>query len=265
MTKRLLILSLLTLLGAAGLAVVNRSDFVSTRTEKDSINKEIKGIQKDFDTNFENQFLDVDEAIKTNEKALVEAKSLFDLTSSNLVTVTKEVELEKAKEVPLDAQIAEVERLMNEFNDRFPGIDFAALPAKIEEMETQERELKAEEEALRAENAIVSRKIETNTGAISRHQARQMERAKGLARNASQWVVTAVNNEWGFVTVNGGKLGGVTNDSRLLVSRGGQAICRLNIVSIENRLTVANIDRSTLARGAVVLPGDQVIYQNLQE
>ncbi len=265
MTKVFLILSLLTLLGAGGLAVVNRGTFISTRTDKDTINKEIKQIKDDYDKNFETQFVDVDGEIKTNEKGLAEARSLLELTSSNLVTTTRELDAEKAKESPLDTEIAEAEKLIERFEIRFPGIDFAALPAKIEEMETQERELKAEEEALRAENQIAARQIETNTGVISRHQERQVERAKGVARNASQPVVTAVNNEWGFVTLNVGKLGGVTNSSRLLVTRGGRAICRLDIVTIEDRLTVANINRRSLVSGAVVLPGDQVIFQNLQD
>ena len=207
MTKVLLILSLLTLLGAGGLAVVNRGDFISTRTDKDAINKEIKKIKDDYDKNFETQFVDVDEEIKTNEKALVEAKSLFDLTSSNLVTVSRELAVEKAKESPLDEEIAEAEKLIEKFKDRFPGIDFASLPAKMEEMETQERELKAEEESLRAESAIVAKKIETNAGVITRLQEKQVERAKGVARNASQAVITAVNNEWGFVTINAGQAG----------------------------------------------------------
>ncbi len=265
MTKVILILSLLTLLGAGGLAVVNRSAFVTTRTDKDSINKEIKKIKDDYDKNYEQQFVKVDEEIKTNATGLQLANSKEELTSSTLRTVMKELEIEKAKEEPLDMEIAEAQKGMDEFNKKFPGIDFDALPGKIAEMETQQRELKSEEDALRAETAIVAKKIETNSGVITRLQEKQTNRVKGVARNASQPLVTAVNDEWGFVVINAGKDSGVSNNSRLLATRGGQVVCRLKIVKIEGRLTVANIDRSTLSAGATVLPGDQVIFQNLQD
>jgi len=263
MTKAFLILSILTLLGAGGLAVVNRSALVSSRTEKDAINKEIKKFKDDYDANYEKQFEKVAEEITAAATGLQEAKSKDDLISSSVRTRGKEIDVEKAKEEPLDAEIAEAEKLIRNFEESNPGEDFEARPVRIEAMEAQERDLKAEEEALRAETAIVAKKVETNTGVISRLQEKQVVRAKGIARNASTPVITAVNEEWGFVVINAGK-DVIDTSSRLLVKRGGQVICRLKIVSIEQRMTVANIDRSTLAAGAAVLPGDQVIFQNLQ-
>ncbi len=263
MTKVFLILSILTLLGAGGLAVVNRSALVSARTDKDAINKEIKKFKDDYDAKYEKQFETVAGEITAAATGLQEAKSKDELTASTIRTRTKEIEVEKAKEAPLEAEIAEAERLIKSFEEKYPGEDFDALPGKIETMEGQERDLKAEEEALRAETAIVAKRVETNTGVVARMQEKQVARAKGVARNAATPVITAVNEEWGFVVINAGK-DVIDTNSRLLATRGGQVVCRLKIVSIEQRLTVANIDRSTLSEGAAVQPGDQVIFQNLQ-
>ena len=58
--------------------------------------------------------------------------------------------------------------------------------------------------------------------------------------------------------------GRVSGDSELIVKRGTEIVGKLSIVSIEPRLTVADILQNTLKPGARILPGDKVIFEKLQ-
>ncbi|MCA1964148.1 MAG: hypothetical protein LDL31_09420, partial [Prosthecobacter sp.] len=58
---------------------------------------------------------------------------------------------------------------------------------------------------------------------------------------------------------------GITEATKLLVTRGNQTIGKLSIVSVEKERTVANIQFETLANGMSIAPGDRVILENLTQ
>ncbi len=74
-----------------------------------------------------------------------------------------------------------------------------------------------------------------------------------------------MNNDWGFVIVNAGQSRGITEATKLLVTRGSQTVGKLSIVSIQGNRTVANILPDTLAEGMTIAPGDRVILENLYQ
>jgi hypothetical protein len=122
------------------------------------------------------------------------------------------------------------------------------------EVEMKRKEVEAEEtkmvDARRALDEVV-RKIE--------------DRKKSFDRNSLNARIVAVNADWGFVVVNAGKSVGITDATKLLVTRGGQTVGKLNIVSIQGERTVANIVPETLTAGMSVSPGDQVILETLYQ
>lgn len=122
------------------------------------------------------------------------------------------------------------------------------------EVEMKRKEVEAEEakmvDARRALDEVV-RKIE--------------DRKKSFDRNSLNARIVAVNTDWGFVVVNAGKSVGITDATKLLVTRGGQTVGKLNIVSIQGERTVANIVPETLSAGMSISPGDQVILETLYQ
>lgn len=122
------------------------------------------------------------------------------------------------------------------------------------EVEMKRKEVEAEEtkmvDARRALDEVV-RKIE--------------DRKKSFDRNSLNARIVAVNADWGFVVVNAGKSVGITDATKLLVTRGGQTVGKLNIVSIQGERTVANIVPETLTAGMSISPGDQVILETLYQ
>lgn len=70
--------------------------------------------------------------------------------------------------------------------------------------------------------------------------------------------VAAVNPSWNFVVLNVGENNGVTKDSEMLVQRGGQAIAKIKITSVEPLTSIGDIIPNTVAPGSAVQVGDQV-------
>jgi hypothetical protein len=75
-------------------------------------------------------------------------------------------------------------------------------------------------------------------------------------------VVSAVNDDWGFVIIGAGSSTGFTPQTKLLVKRDGRLIAEVKPSSIEPSQTIAEIDPETLAPGARIQPGDRVILAN---
>jgi hypothetical protein len=78
-------------------------------------------------------------------------------------------------------------------------------------------------------------------------------------------MIVAVNNDWGFVVIDGGEDKGITADAKLLVTRGSDTIGRLSIIGVEGNKTVANIDQKSMRPGVAVAPGDRVILETLYQ
>lgn len=70
--------------------------------------------------------------------------------------------------------------------------------------------------------------------------------------------VAAVNPSWNFVVLNVGENNGVTKDSEMLVQRGGQAIAKIKITSVEPLTSIGDIIPNSVAPGCAVQVGDQV-------
>ena len=264
MTKLFLILSTVALLGAAGVGIANRSTFINVRNEKDDINTQIKGHLANYHDTYEGDFDKKIDGIKNTRRTLAENEANIELAQSTIRTKKAEIDTLKAEEAPLDEEIAQIQKVIDALMAKFPGIDLATLPAKMEELRLEEKGLTEEVTALTAEGELISKKLKSNQSVVTRLKENQRERSVGISRNSMEATITAVNQDWGFVVFGAGKNNGVTNESKLLIKRGPSIIGRLKIVSIEPRITVANIDRESLARGARVLPGDKVIFGNLQ-
>ena len=90
-------------------------------------------------------------------------------------------------------------------------------------------------------------------------------RKKSFDRNSLSAVIVAVNNDWGFVVIEGGQNKGLTTESKLLVVRGNQPIGRLKIVSVDTNKTLANVEPKSVNPGMSVMPGDRVILETLYQ
>jgi hypothetical protein len=72
-------------------------------------------------------------------------------------------------------------------------------------------------------------------------------------------VVTAVNQDWGFLVIGAGSNSGFTPQTSLIVQRDGRLIGRVRPSSIEPTQTIAEIDFKSIATGVRIQPGDRVM------
>jgi len=259
MTKVLFILSIVVMGVSIFFAVQNKNAFVDARNAKAAthrtikteigglnklvaeiatVNQDITKVQSDSDAE--------GERLKAHTVKISQIDSESKRTTEESDVKTKKLEELKAQLAKLPADV-KPETLAEDLNKMKQTI--AELQAQAE---AKKKEVEAEQVKVVAadkEKVEIVRKIE--------------ERKKAFERNGLTARVVAVNNDWGFVVIDAGKSVGITEDTKLLITRGTQTIGKLSILSVEGRQTVANILADSLVAGMSPVPGDRVILENL--
>lgn len=136
---------------------------------------------------------------------------------------------------------------------------------QINTMKKETAEFQAQMEAKKKEVNEEETKVVEARKALDEVVRKIEDRKKSFDRNSLAARIVAVNTAWGFVVVNAGQSLGITEATKLLVTRGNQTVGKLSIVSVQGDRTVANIVQDSLAKGMSVAPGDRVILENLYQ
>ena len=89
------------------------------------------------------------------------------------------------------------------------------------------------------------------------------ERRKNFDRNSLTARILAVNHDWGFVVIDAGKSTGLTQDTKLIVTRGALTVGKISVMSLEGSRAMAAIVPDAVINGLTIMPGDRVILENL--
>ena len=161
------------------------------------------------------------------------------------------------------AEFAELVKALEQVNlilaDLGGGVTLETLPEKIAEIEA---DLKARQTKLADLEELVGgaeKSLATSRGELDRLSKRMIDRSARIGRNAMEAVVTAVNQDWGFLVIGAGSNSGFTPQTALIVQRNGRKIGRVTPSSIEPTQTIAEIQLDSLAPGVRIQPGDRVI------
>jgi hypothetical protein len=133
------------------------------------------------------------------------------------------------------------------------------LPDKIRELEVDKlaKEKKIEELTTLIEGA--NSRIATFRSELDSNAKRLVARSARISRNSAEAVVTAVNQDWGFLVIGAGTNSGYSPADELLVERDGKSIGRVKVSSNSPTQTVAEIDLESVAAGVRLQPGDRVM------
>jgi pyridoxal biosynthesis lyase PdxS len=126
-------------------------------------------------------------------------------------------------------------------------------------------ELKAKSESKQTEVDAEVSKVAAVQRAVDNLARKKEDRQKAFERNSMSFSVVAVNSDWGFVVVNAGEPEGISESTKLIVTRGTQTIGKISILSVSGGRTIANILTDTLTPGYSIEPGDKVILENLYQ
>jgi len=162
-----------------------------------------------------------------------------------------------------DEEFAELnkarEEVANIVKDLGEDITLENLGDKIQEIDEERKAQQAKLEEAETLVEAAEKKLSAARADIDRLVKRDIERSARIGRNSMEAVVTAVNQEWGFLVIGAGSNSGFTPQTSLLVQRDGRLVGRVTPSSIEPTQTIAEIDFNSLAAGARIQPGDRVI------
>lgn len=184
-------------------------------------------------------------SLQSKGKALVREIAALDATLEEQKAKFADLEKskEKVNEIAKDANVQSIEEI----------------PAEVAKLEAEKLSKTKELEELNTGNESLEKSVATNQEQISRLAERDASRDSRIRRNAMESVVTAVNEDWGFVIIGAGSNTGFTPQTKLLVKRDGRLIGMVKPSSIEPSQVVAEIDPDSIAPGVRIQPGDRVI------
>ncbi len=261
MTKVLFILSAVLILVSTFFAFQNGREFAHVRQDVTALNVQVQGALTAAQT-IVNQV-----GVVNGDIAKVQG---------DLEIESEKVKAQKLKIAQLDNDSKLAQDKLDENNKKLADlrIRLDKLPKdmkpetmveQINGMKKATAEYQAEAEMKRKEVEIEEAKMVDARRALDEVVRKIEDRKKSFDRNSLNARIVAVNADWGFVVVNAGKTVGITDATKLLVTRGGQTVGKLNIVSVQGDRTVANIVPETLSEGMSISPGDQVILETLYQ
>jgi len=261
MTKLLFILTAIAMVCASVLAYQNGRSLAEVRTKR---------ISKDHQTKTElDSVTKVTEEIKSAANNVAQASKDVELQNEKLKSsklkiaqiendskqVDSDLADKKGKLADLDAKLKD---LPKGFNPQTIAEDLNKIKAEIAELQNEVAKKKTEVAEADKKTAEAQKALEDISSKIE-------IRKKSFERNAMSFRVVAVNNDWGFVIIDGGDKEGISPDTKLLVIRGTQTVGKLSILAVQGNKTIANVLTETLAPGMTPTPGDKVILENLYQ
>ena len=165
----------------------------------------------------------------------------------------------KAQKMELDDLAKSLSEVNKVVADLGGDVTLANLPDKIQEIDASKKAKQAKMEEFETLITAAEKSLATNRAEADRYAKRVIERNARIGRNAMEAVITAVDQDWGFLVIGAGSNSGFTPQTGLLVQRDGYLIGRVRPSSIELNQTIAEIDFKSLAPGVRIQPGDRVM------
>ncbi len=162
-----------------------------------------------------------------------------------------------------EKDLADLDKAMAEINKLVAGLGEEVTLANLgDKIAALEADKKAKQTTLEEKETLITaadKSLANNRAEADRFAKRIIERSAHLGRNAMEAVITAVDQEWGFLVIGAGSNTGFTPQTGLLVQRDGRLIGRVRPSAIELNQTIAEIDFKSLATGVRLQPGDRVM------
>jgi hypothetical protein len=254
------VLALLVTGGAAFFSYQSLEKFKDQQQQKIAAIDANKVMTKDADNkdaDLQKELAALEDATKKKEELEASIETLKG-KERTLIANTKKVDATLAEQKEKFAQLEQIRAKADEIL-KGAGVTLEELPNEVIKIEEDK---KAKAKALAEVQALVEaaqKAVEANQAEIARVTERDAARASRMRRNAMESVVTAVNEDWGFVVIGAGSNTGFTPQTKLLVKRDGRLIAEVQPSAIEPSQTIAEIDRESVAPGARIQPGDRVI------
>src|SRR5438093_600467 len=181
-----------------------------------------------------------------------------------------EIQKEKADlQTKLDENQKEIASLQTpvqeaEKNPNASPAENSAATAPAANLQSQVDDLRRQLDGAEKEKAFLSEKVQEIQDRTDQpkegKKRREAVRETAPRRTGLRGTILAVNQAYNFVVLNLGTRHGVESNAEMLVLRDGTLVGKIRISSVEPATAIGDIITGSLARGAQIQPGDNVIY-----
>jgi hypothetical protein len=265
MTKVLFMLSAVVMVVAIVISYQNNQSLVDLRTKRHETDAKLK-VEKNNAEKLATEAKSAGEKVTAMNMEITNEEDRLNLAKNKLRNTEAEAERTQKDVDAANTKIAEYKTEIEKIaKDLPPGFTIEKAPEVMNgiKKEIADNQTKA---------AKTQELIDSKEGELKKVQGQLSDivesietRKKSFDRNSLSATIVAVNNDWGFVVIEGGENKGITVDTKLLVTRGNQPIGRLQIVSVDQSKTLANIDMKSVRNGMSIAPGDRVILESLYQ
>lgn len=255
MSRILIGVALLLLSLSAVLGVLNATKTQSLRTEVVRTEADRAKIAQDLAAK--------EKELKEKAAAIAEAKARAGENESRVGAAEADLIRTQTERAELTAKLQANEREISELRERLEeAVVNQAMPGELPmpgsgDLQTQLEETRRQLDAAEREKQLLTDRVRVVEERTAEAEAPKKRRAVNLGIRGT---VLAVNQAYNFVVLNLGGRQGVEPNSEMLVLRGGSAIGKIRISSVEPATAIGDILTSTIRRGVQVQPGDTVIY-----
>ncbi len=258
----LYIVAILVACGAAFFSLSHSGKFKAVETERlstidankttvakaEAAEKEIK----DFQTKIKAE----EDRRELLSQSVSSAKSEGSSLQSDLTKLNGELKIQAGEFEGLNKALEAVNLILADLGG---GVTLDTLSDKIQEIEDDKTAKQKKLEELQTLVAGAEKALSSSRSELDRLAKRMVERSARINKNSMDAVITAVNQDWGFLVIGAGSNSGFTPQTDLLVERDGRKIGLARPSSIEPTQTIAEIQLESLSSGVRIQPGDRVI------
>jgi hypothetical protein len=221
----------------AGLGVIGVSQFVLKPQVEQIIDTREKN-KKGWD-DAENRFKKTKKELDATQTKLTFTEKSLDETKSQLTAMTAKATSEENRANLRTKELADTRATLKTAQDKLEQWRQTGYePEQVKQLAASEKQLKAEKEALVEESRVFQKKIKEQELKIAEFIGKDVDppvppEARGK--------VTVVDPKWDFVVLDFGSGKGLPARGILLVSRNGELVAKVRVMSVQEQRSVANV------------------------
>ncbi|MDF1752665.1 MAG: hypothetical protein P1U89_07835 [Verrucomicrobiales bacterium] len=261
MKKLILILSMICMLGAIAIGLMNKTFLADTSRALTDTKDQVRVVTQEL-----GEKEDERDGLKESES---QARDVKNQASAAVQDVQQTLKIEQRKvddkknaleRVEIEQREIDmaVKRVFPDGNIQSPDDLRMILTMLQDTLTTNQNEINTLD--MKAQQLLAKRQIEL--GRVGEEESKQLDRRTKIVLGGLEATVIAVNNDWGFVMVNAGRVHGVEPNASLLVKRGNVRVARLRILNLQDNVCVCDVVKGSVNRGVSVNAGDKVIFED---
>jgi hypothetical protein len=261
MKKLILILSMICLLGAIAIGVMNKNFLADTIRKLADTKARVLEVTKELGIK-EDERDGLKETEDQEKDRRNQASAAVDEVQQSLKIVQRKVDDQKTSLEKLDIEQKEIDIMIKKVfpngNVQTPDELRVILTMLQDDLTTNQNEVNSLD--MKLTQLLAKKQVEM--GRVGKQESHQLDRRTKIILGALEATVIAVNNDWGFVMVNAGRVHGVEATASLLVKRGPTRVARLRILNLQDNVCVCDVVKGSMKSDITISAGDKVIFED---